>query len=275
MNEIFNGFNMKPLKKNFYALFFVAVVMLLNGFSNSSYADFSVSIKDECGIPNCTDFRVKINGVITKSDFLDFSRTVKKSDGKGFALRVSLNSVGGDLEAAIAIGRLIRKFSGLVTTFDNGVCYSSCVFILAGGVSRSLSSTIGIHRPYSIGMEDRKYQDIQNNQRNLAKIAKEYLEEMNVLPSLYDAMVVIPPEKIKLLSQADLQNYGILKIDPVIQELMDTNEAREYGLSKTEFMRRKAKVDTICASELRYVERTGTGDFNAYNECEEKVFRSK
>ena len=261
------------MKKNFCALFFITIVMFFTGFLNSSYADFSVSIKDECGVPNCTDFRVEINGIITKSDFLDFSRSVKKTDGKAFALSVSLNSGGGDLEAAIEMGRLIRKFNGFVVTFNKGVCYSSCVFILAGGVTRSLSSTIGIHRPYSIGTEDRKYQDIQNEQRHLAKIAKEYLEEMNVLPSLYDAMVVIPPEKIKLLSQADLQGYGILKIDPVMQELTDTNYAREYGLSKTEFMRRKSQVATICASENSYGERTG--DFSASHDCEDNVFRSR
>jgi ATP-dependent protease ClpP protease subunit len=261
------------MKKNFDTLLFSCIIMFLIGFSINSHADFSVEIKDECGIPNCIDFRIEINGMIKKSDFVDFSRALKISEGKAHALNVRLNSPGGDLESAIAIGRLVRKFTGLVITFDDGVCYSSCVFILAGGTSRILSSTIGIHRPYSISTENRKYQDIQNEQRHLAKIAKEYLEEMNVLPSLYDAMVVIPPERIKLLSPLDLQSYGILKIDPVMQEINDSIEAREYGLSKIEFMKRKSQVGVICANEHNYGR--AIGNFKAYYACEERVFRSQ
>jgi hypothetical protein len=93
-----------------------------------------------------------------------------------------------------------------------------------------------------------------------------------VSPSLYDAMVSIPPEKLKLLSKSELESYGILEVDPVEQELEDAAEARKYGLSKTEYLRRKGQVDVVCAREWRRGETLG--DFVSYFSCRDKVFRA-
>lgn len=134
----------------------------------------------------------------------------------------------------------------------NGGCYSSCVLILAGAVKRVFSHNIGIHRPYSLSTDARNFQMIQVEQRQIAKLAKDYLEEMNVSPLLYDAMVNIPPENIKLLSTSELQNYGLLEVDPVEQEMSDAFNAKKYGLSKVEYLRRKVKVYDTCNINNNY-----------------------
>jgi hypothetical protein len=115
-------------------------------------------------------------------------------------------------------------------------------------------------------------QTIQNDQRRLAKLAKDYLEEVNVLPSLYDAMVNIPPEKIKMLSEAELEQYGLLNVDPAQQELWDTAEARKHEITKVEFMRRKTQINITCAAEY---ERMTRGDGNGYFKCLEDVLSGR
>jgi hypothetical protein len=56
--------------------------------------------------------------------------------GKGF---FRINSNGGDVAAAMAIGRLFRKEGAWIEV--DGVCISAYVLILAGGVQRVVSSS--------------------------------------------------------------------------------------------------------------------------------------
>ena len=193
-----------------------------------------------------------ISGTITKADLQDLDRAVALMSKTKATPIFRLNSPGGDVEVAIAIGRQLRRFQAHAITYNQGKCLSACVFILAGAVKRSLSNTVGIHRPYSSNTDQKDYQVTQASQRRLAKLAKEYLEEMNISASMYDAMVTIPPEKMRLLSEAELESYGLLEVDPVQQELEDAFEARKYSISKVEFLKRKAEVNVVCAREFRH-----------------------
>jgi ATP-dependent protease ClpP protease subunit len=214
-----------------------------------------------------------IQGVITKSDLYDLEKAVEvmiKTSGPPYGSPYfRLNSEGGDVEVAIAIGRQLRRFQAQAITFDDGKCLSSCVFILAGAVRRSLSNSIGIHRPYLSSTDQRDYRTTQATQRKLSKLVKDYLEEMNVSPSLYDAMVVIPPEKVRLLSESELQRYGLLDVDPVQQELEDSAEARRYGLSKIDYLTRKSEMNATC---VRYL---NSGAIQSYVKCRDTAFRLK
>lgn len=234
---------------------------LLIGFPATSIAGITL-----------TDGRIPffdIQGVITKSDLQDLEKAVEIMSKTGGSPYFRLNSEGGDVEVAIAIGRQLRHFQAQAITFDEGKCLSSCVLILAGAVRRSLSNTIGIHRPYLSSTDQRDYRTIQATQRRLSKVVKDYLEEMNVSPSLYDAMVVIPPEKMRLLSESELQRYGLLEIDPVQQELEDSAEARKYALSKIDYLTRKSEMTATCARYLN------NGTIESYVKCRDTVFRAK
>ena len=175
-----------------------------------------------------------------------------------------LNSGGGDLDAAIGIGRLVRKMSAQVIVPLKGKCYSACVFIAAGGVHRSLNEHIGIHRPYSTRTDNRDFSTVQAEFNRTAAIAKAYLQEMNVSTALYDAMVTVPPEKMRILSESELEEFGIGTTDPVQQEIDDAAAAQAYRLSKPEFLRRKAKAKTFCPS---------AGLLQAYEDCRDKIMR--
>lgn len=210
-----------------------------------------------------------IQGVITKADLKDLEKAVEVMSKTNATPYFRLDSEGGDVEVAIAIGRQLRRFQAQAITFNKGKCLSSCVFILAGAVRRSLSNSIGIHRPYLSSTDQRDYQATQATQRRLSKLVKDYLEEMNVSPSLYDVMVTIPPENVRLLSESELQRYGLLDVDPVQQELEDSAEARKYGLSKVDYLTRKSEMTATCARDL------SSGAIESYVKCRDAVFRSK
>jgi len=221
----------------------------------------------------------EISGVITEAD----QREVKAIADRLVAATTTrapfvptqffmLNSEGGDIEAAIGIGRQLRRIGASTLMWDGSQCLSSCVFILAGATRRTIAGRIGIHRPYSLRTDQRPYEAVQQDQRRLAKLAKDYLEEVNVSTSLYDAMIRIPPEKMRLLSRADLEHFGIGDVDNVEQELDDAGQARKYSLSKTEYLRRKVQVENVCAREHQRGKTVGV--YDAYFSCRDKVLRA-
>lgn len=243
------------------------ITVILMGYSSLTFAKIT-QIQDRNKCPgNCWE----VSGVIEKADLQQLASAVNIMKKTKATPYFRLNSNGGDLEVAIAIGRQLRKFHATALTWDQGQCYSSCVFIYAGAVKRVHSQSIGIHRPYTVRADVRDYQDIQNDQRRIAKLAKEYLEEVNVLPSLYDAMVSIPPDRIKLLTEAELDQYGLLQLDPAEQEHEDNASARKYGISIGEFVRRQSQVNITCANAYQYG--VNTNRFEVYNNCKEDVLR--
>lgn len=244
---------------------FLLVVASLLGYPAASFASLTLS---DSTVPFWD-----ISGVITKSDLKELETAVAIMSKTKATPIFRLNSEGGDVEVAIAIGRQLRRFQAFAFTFSEGRCYSACVFILAGAVKRGLSNSIGIHRPYSTSTDQREFQATQTAQRRMSKLAKEYLEEVNVSPALYDAMVTVPPENIRLLSEPELRSFGILELDPVQQEIEDAAEARKYGLSKIDFLRRKSSADAKCSRE--HMHGTTSGDFTRYFRCREEILGAR
>lgn len=254
-------------RASWHALLVLLASAILTCHSNTSFATITQTDL-ESPLPTW-----EISGAITASDLQELSHAVDVMSRTKATPIFRLNSDGGDVEVAIAIGRQLRRFQAYAITWSQGRCLSACVFVLAGAVKRTLSDSIGIHRPYSSKTDQRDYQATQAAQRRLSKLAKEYLEEMNVSPSLYDAMVNVPPEKIRLLSESELASYGMLEVDPVQEELDDAAEARKYGMSKIGFLRRKAQVDITCANEFRHG--STSGDFVSYFRCRDGILRGK
>jgi hypothetical protein len=166
-----------------------------------------------------------------------------------------IDSPGGSVAAAMAIGRLIRKENmqvsvGLpsksvpVRIVDR--CISACVLILAGGVERSFY-VIGIHRPYlEVPAQEVNATFVQDYYGEMLEQIRSYFREMNVSERLADTMLRIAPEDIQYITYKDAKAYGLVEIDPVFQETLDLKEAQMLGLDRREYNRRKALVDESC-----------------------------
>ncbi|MGE0559371.1 MAG: ATP-dependent Clp protease proteolytic subunit [Burkholderiales bacterium] len=251
----------------------IAATLLLSATASLAHGDVvPIQARNEC--PSIESECHEIRGVITMKD-LGLVRTIAERATKNRQRNsfFRLNSKGGDVDAAIQIGRYLRKLSAIAAVVGTDECLSACVFVLVGSTQRLLSDTarIGIHRPYSLRTDIRDYGAVQREHSRLSITAKTYLEEMNIPTNLYDAMMRVPPESMRVLRQQDLVNFGLDQTDPVEQELVDASEARKYGLSKLEYMRRKSEVSNVCSRA--WTTGQGTGNFDQYFSCKERVMR--
>lgn len=194
-------------------------------------------------VPGQPRLLVSIKGPISSSDLDGLLRGIDIK--RRPIVIVFVESRGGDWYSAIEIGRLLRGIEASVLVTSGG-CYSACVLILAAGTQRMVAGPVGIHRPYSTDLSPKSYAQAQERFRALEIATKSYLSEMNLPDSLFDAMVRVSPESIRVLRVVELEQFGLSQDDPVTQEIDDATEARKLGVSKQEYLQRKARREKIC-----------------------------
>jgi hypothetical protein len=161
---------------------------------------------------------------------------------------INIDSQGGSVIAAMAIGKMLRKDRIGVQVDDH--CYSACVLVLAGAVSRCCFSNIGnvgIHRPYfDVSTRDVSPSKMRELYIQALQDIRSYFREMNVSEGLADAMLRIDPENVRFLGESELESYGLTMFDPVEAEMRDLEGATLYGLDRREYLRRKALSTSRC-----------------------------
>lgn len=189
--------------------------------------------------------------IVNKITPSDYETLVKKIDeirvqpSKSIVI-YELDSQGGDINTALKIGRYLRKNQALAKIPKNAVCLSSCIFIFAGATSRGNYGLAGIHRPYepnnlitTASAQKRKYEE-------LGRQIRTYLAEMNIPTRLYDDMLYIKPENVRILSNQDLASYGLADDDPFQNEADAASRAITLGISRQEYAKRRARIRNEC-----------------------------
>lgn len=186
-----------------------------------------------------------ITGTIRAQD----AKRIVELEKRGTRLElVRLNSSGGDVIAAMTIGRILRKNGGIVLVEEDDICASACVLIIAGGVVRSINGRVLIHRPYSQAT-DTAGQDLaawDKKMKSLRKQMDAYLSEMNVSVGLADAMWAISPQNSRELTRAERDHFLLSESDSSYDDYTSTQDARKYGLAKPEYLRRYKIVAEKC-----------------------------
>ncbi len=152
---------------------------------------------------------------------------------------VSLAGNGGDVDAAMELGRLLRKLGVATLVAQGEQCLSSCVFAFMGGDQRTVAGRIGIHRPYFSSA--RKVPDRRAYYRQLQKRLQRYIEELDFPPSLYEALMAVPPESINILTAAELKKFYLQGMSPSAEDEADAAAAGNLGITVTEYLQRKAQ----------------------------------
>lgn len=122
---------------------------------------------------------------------------------------VHLDSAGGQVVSAIAIGRLLRQMKGIARIDPGSSCFSACIYVLAGAPYRVVQpgAVLGVHKPYDPDDDRLPAAQRESKQARLDAFVRAYLKEMNVPPALYDAMLQAPQGRA--LSQSELGWYGL------------------------------------------------------------------
>lgn len=91
---------------------------------------------------------VVVRGSIEAGDAATLDRIMKRPGGIAF---VMLDSIGGDLVEALAMGRMVYRGGARTVAGPWAVCASACALIWAAGIERlmSVDALIGFHTSYS------------------------------------------------------------------------------------------------------------------------------
>jgi hypothetical protein len=205
-----------------------------------------------------------------------------------------IESNGGDVNAAMQIGRLLR--ANLATVVAHGTCASSCIFLLLGGVNRSviqdgisLSSSnfknlqpplvarIGVHRAYRTSVATNETaKDIRAARVALKERVVKYLEEMDIAPELASFMDATPPEEMRFLSKQELVRYRITGRDPSDDERDTALRAQQYKITSAEYRARDVALKSLCQTPS--IEARGSKPLSVflseYIVCRERVMRT-
>ncbi len=189
------------------------------------------------------EVRVFLSGRITREDVDSagvMASLLKSGKQKLAGNSVWLASKGGDIDAAMELGRLLRTLGVFTLIGRNDECLSACVFAFMGGERRIVAGRLGIHRPYFPFTQDTS--DRRARFRHLQKILRDYIEELDFPASLYEAVMLVPPETLQILNPSDLKRFYLEGISPSSEDVADAASARRLDISMFEYLQRKAKA---------------------------------
>lgn len=187
------------------------------------------------------DVQVQLQGNITSADV--YGARVMASLLKQGKQRIAGNTVwfdssGGEIDAAMELGRELRKLGVTAFVGEGDQCLSSCVFAFMGGDRRTVAGRLGIHRPYFSSA--RETPDRRSEYRRLQKRLREYIEELDFPPSLYEAVMAVPPLSLNILTSAELKKYYLEGMSPSAEDEAYAANARSLGISVGEYLQQKA-----------------------------------
>jgi ATP-dependent protease ClpP protease subunit len=161
---------------------------------------------------------------------------------------IDLNSNGGDVDAAMYIGRILRKYGVRTVVRRGSKCLSSCVFLLMAGLERwVISDEVGVHRPFFTDLNSQTdINEIKNMRLKGVERIKTYLTEMDIPSSLLDLMMTTPPNEIKYLNYEEIKNFRLHGDDPSWEEKRNAILASHYGLTSSEYRKLDAIASETC-----------------------------
>jgi hypothetical protein len=206
-------------------------------FWTSASAEIYLGAQDDIFI------NVVLTGDITQRDVAFFRSSSKTFETK--QLMLWLNSPGGDLLAAMEIGRIIRSVDGWTYIGDKERCYSSCALIFIAGVNRTNYGELGLHRPYFASAPLSREQ-IEKQVPLMRSAVKKYVEEMGITDSFFERMFNTEPSDIEIFRLDEAEKIVPLR-DPVYDEIETATMARTYGLTTSEYRKRVSLALRSCS----------------------------
>lgn len=152
---------------------------------------------------------LSIYGYISKADAEMVSRFFASGERRPGQVEVYLNSPGGEVKAAIQIGRALRSARAAAHVFAEAQCGSSCVFLLAGATRRIVEGAVAIHRPTVFDADLRPVAQSELEYGALVGEIQAFFEFTSTPARLLEAMMAIPPEDPKYLTARELVDFGL------------------------------------------------------------------
>lgn len=205
--------------------------------------------------------RLRYAGKINPSFAALMTRLAIVADAMDIDRRIlDLDSSGGQVEAAIVAGDSIGESGWTVWVREGSICHSACVFVLAAGDNRLISGQVGIHRMMRISSTATSRAELNKELQEVYDNVKDYLQRNGVAVGVADLMMTVPNRSVRLLSAAELKQFGLDGTNAVQDDLERIKQMRKCG---DDFVRRKdaflLAFDRDCKAE--------GADLEAVNAC--------
>ena len=154
--------------------------------------------------------RLMATGTITPGIFETFSAEVTKRGD--YIKTVVLNSPGGSVGDALAMGKLIRD-KKLSTEVEAGkYCASSCPLVFVGGVERRAGdrAAIGVHQVFAMAGDVSGVKDGMNEAQRVSARCQRYLGDMGVSLQMWVHAMETPKEKLFVFKPDELKSLNIV-----------------------------------------------------------------
>jgi len=213
----------------------------LRNYANPADTTYPRTLADGTQV-SAEEVQVFLQGSITPQDVYSakvMESLIKRGRQKIAGNAVSFAGEGGDVDAAMELGRLLRRLGVSAVVARGDLCLSSCVFAFMGGDQRAVAGRIGIHRPYFSSA--RKVPERRAFYRQLQQRLRQYIDELDFPPSLYEAVMAVPPESLRMLTAPDLKRFYLQGMSPSTEDELDATAARNLGISVSEYLQQKAQ----------------------------------
>lgn len=181
--------------------------------------------------------RLRYNGKVTTSFAALAERIGRVAGDLGIGKRIlDIRSAGGSVEAAIRAGDAIGENNWTIWVRSDSMCHSACVLLLAAGDMRVIAGPVGIHRMVRVGSSATSRKELGEELRRVSDELRNYLERNGASNEVYDLMTTVPNRTLHVLSDDELNRFGLSGANAVEDDLNRIRLARRCG---TDFVRRR------------------------------------
>lgn len=162
--------------------------------------------------------RLLASGTITPGTATAFAAAIERHGE--YIKTVVLNSPGGSVGDALAMGRLIRERK-LATAVEAGkYCASSCPLVFFGGVERRAGdkAAIGVHQVFAAKSADAApvSRDGMSDAQRISARCQRYLGEMGIDLQVWIHAMETPKDRLFVFKPDELTKFNIVTSQPSI-----------------------------------------------------------
>ncbi len=157
--------------------------------------------------------KLMATGTITPGISASFAAEIGKRGD--YIKTVVLNSPGGSVSDALAMGRLIREKKFATEVESGKYCASSCPLVFAGGIERRASerSTIGVHQVAALSSAAAGApRDEMSVAQNISARCQRYLGDMGISLQAWVHAMETPHDKLFVFKPDELKSLNIVTV---------------------------------------------------------------
>jgi hypothetical protein len=159
--------------------------------------------------------KLMATGTITPGISQSFAAEVGKRGD--YVKTVVLNSPGGSVNDALAMGRLIRERKFATEVESGTYCVSSCPLVFAGGVERRAGdrAEIGVHQVAAIhSAANGPPRDEMSVAQNISARCQRYLGDMGVSLQVWVHAMETPHDRLFMFKPDELKSLNMVTASP-------------------------------------------------------------